>query len=540
MSKERKNFHFQIKAAGITLSDEGQEFGQITAYGAVFNNVDEGNDRILPGAFKRTIKNSKERAIAREKKYLVPILWQHDPNELIGGWYDLQETEFGLLGKGDISLATQRGREYYELAKAGMTDQFSIVYDIPGGGSKYDKSGVRELLEIRLFSIDVVTFAMNEETKLVGIKAMDMKASIVGNTSGPIGPRDELWDSSKAEKQIWTAAYTVAYDDETSEIDTALAKKYFMVLDGDPQKKGSYSYPFWYVGSDPHISVGAVKAIAAAIQGSRGASAPDGLKAKVETLYTRINKKYPDDPQLTPPWQDDGKARRRMQRKTLLEHYNEEMCEDLLEDWQDVYVCALTDAILDALKIGDQPESDISDALDAFKELVLSKFVAQAVECGLSDYLEENQISYSSADYTMQNGSDSPSYYGYMSRRHASLARKTGRAISASNGDKIQSNIDALHDTANKAMKAMKAHTQAVHDAADDLAAVLQGSEAAYGTDPGDAGDEQEGKRASRNTNARARREPPSQKSQTSESGDTVSDDELSQALDSIKTLSIV
>jgi HK97 family phage prohead protease len=133
LARETKTLQFKIKATGIQTTDDGQEFGQIEAYGAAFNNVDEGNDRILPGAFTRTIQNSKARAKAREKKYVLKMLWQHDANEVIGGWYDLKEDASGLLAKGDIALATQRGREFYELAKAEMIDEFSIIYDIPSG-----------------------------------------------------------------------------------------------------------------------------------------------------------------------------------------------------------------------------------------------------------------------------------------------------------------------------------------------------------------------------------------------------------------------
>jgi len=168
--RETKTLHFQIKAIGITTADDGQEIGHIEAYTAVFNNVDEGNDRILPGAFKRTIKNSKERAVARTKKYLLPMLWNHSTDELIGGWTSLSEDDFGLKCVGDVSLATQRGREYYALAKQEMTDEFSIIYDIPGGGSRYDKSGIRELSEIRLFSCDPVVFGMNDQTYMIGVK----------------------------------------------------------------------------------------------------------------------------------------------------------------------------------------------------------------------------------------------------------------------------------------------------------------------------------------------------------------------------------
>jgi HK97 family phage prohead protease len=170
--RESKTLSFQVKATGITTNEQGQQVGKIEAFGAIYNNVDDGNDRILPGAFTRTAKNSKSRADARNNPYVLKMLWQHDTHELIGGWYELDtDNPKGLRSLGDVLLATQRGLEYYELAKAGMSDEFSIIYDIPAGGAKYDKSGVRDLTEIRLFSIDPVTFGMNDQTYTVGVKS---------------------------------------------------------------------------------------------------------------------------------------------------------------------------------------------------------------------------------------------------------------------------------------------------------------------------------------------------------------------------------
>lgn len=476
MSRETKTLYFAVKATDIRTSEDGQEFGQIECYGAIFGNVDDGNDRINKGAFARTIQNSKARSQSRGKKYILPILWQHDTNELIGGWYDLKEDDTGLLCKGEVALATQRGREYYALAKAGMSDQFSIIYDVATGGAKYDKSGVRDLTELRLFSIDVVTFAMNDETRLVAVKSMQTK-SVCGDTSLPIGPRDESWDGSKAKKQIFAYA---ANSDGT--INASKAKKCFLQVDGDTSLKGSYGYPFCYVeNGSPRISVGGVKACAGALSGGRGASTSggdvDGMRRKVATMYKRINKKYPDDPELSPPWEDDGKSMNRRQLKTLLEHYNEEMAEDLCEDWQDVFVCSLTCAVWDAFTIGDQPASDVSEALDAFKELVMTKFVPQAIECDLSGYLEESgyNYSYNSAENTMHNGSSDG--YGYMSRANRML-HKAGRSISAANQSAIDEHVSNVHDMANQASKDMKASMKAIHDAADAFAEKMQGNQA--------------------------------------------------------------
>lgn len=489
-TRETKTLHFQVKATGESTSENGQEFGHIEAYVAIFNNVDEGNDRILPGAFTRTIQNSKARAKAREKKYVLPMLWNHDPNELIGGWTDLVEDSIGLKCKGDISLATQRGREYYALAKAGMSDQFSIVYDIPSGGAKYDKSGVRDLSEIRLFSNDPVVFAMNDSTYMVGVKSMNLEGleykSACGSTSGPIGPRDESWDGAAAKKWIWSKAMG-----EDGKVKASVAKKYFMRCDGDPSEKGSYGYPFW---THDHISVGGVKAVANALAGARNADAGGdtaGMKRKVERLYGRINSKYPDAEKLVPPWKDDdGKSWEGMQRKSFDDHYMEEMAEDLIEDLSEVYFCALHCALLDAFKIGDEPAVDAREALDQFSTRIM-EWVERAQSVNMSEYLaatyedEDDEEPYGISPYYYQMGRRSmPDFKTHTQRLHN---LKAGRAISASNAQRIQDHVDNL-----KAMS--QEHMKAIHTVADDLATILQGSEAAYGTDEGNAGDEQEGK----------------------------------------------
>lgn len=607
MNKETKTLYFTISTKGITTSEDGQEFGQIECYGAIFNNVDDGGDRINKGAFTRTIQNSKARAKNRGNKYVLPILWQHDTNELIGGWYDLSEDNTGLLCKGEIALATQRGREYYALAKAGMSDQFSIIYDIPSGGAKYDKSGVRDLTELRLFSIDVVTFAMNSDTRLVGVKSMDHPdveyKSVCGNTSGPIGPRDESWDGSAAKSWIWSQAL-----DDEGNVKPAVAKKYFMRCDGDPSLKGSYGYPFW---THDHISVGGVKACANALAGARNADAGGdsaGMKRKVETLYRRINKKFPDSDPLVPPWSnDDGKASSRsLQFKTFLEHYAEEQAESLLDDLCDVWFAAFCKSVVDAFKIGDTPETDIPDALDAFKEQFMKDWVPAAIACDLSDYLASDDMD--SPLNTMYGGYGG---YGYMSRRQR-LARKELLAADATTGGfyandgvsdtKASSHAARLHAIAEKAMKAITEHVDQVHNAAnmvttllggpdqltptdttgkalpfakagrsfstanaqalsdhaeslhdmadthkrtmmkqmkavqtvaDDLADILQGSEAAYGTEPGtpEPG-RQEGKSSgSPHGHARATAARPS------DVPDTVSDDEIAASLQKLKAL---
>ena len=164
MNRETKSFVMQVKAV-----DDAQ--GLIEAYGSVFDYRDQGGDVVRPGAFKRTIQNSKSRVSDGKAKFLIPMLWQHNEKCPIGGWYELKEDDKGLKCKGQIVLTTQLGREAYELIKAGVVNEFSIGYDIPKGGANYDKAtGDRNLTEVRLWEISPVTFAMNDESLLVGVK----------------------------------------------------------------------------------------------------------------------------------------------------------------------------------------------------------------------------------------------------------------------------------------------------------------------------------------------------------------------------------
>lgn len=300
----------QLKTFSFSVKATDDEQGLIEAYGSVFDNTDSYDDVVRPGSFKRTIQNSKSRVQDGKSTFLIPMLFQHDPDRPIGGWKSLEENSHGLLCKGQIVLSTQLGRETYELIKAGVINEFSIGFDIPKGGSFYDKeTGLRNLTEIRLWEISPVSFAANREALLVGVKAKE-------NTM-----------------------------DKTTE-DTVLAK-------------------------------------------------------------------------------------------SIQEYYMQEMCKNLMKEWGCTYLRVLTKAVIDALKSG-QPEQDMAQAMDDFKALALDKWLAQALEIELPQYLSDNSYTYS-PDYCM--------YDGYMSNRQE-LDTKAGRVFSASNEQKLKDCAKSLHGLA--------------------------------------------------------------------------------------------
>src|SRR5947209_1354158 len=446
---------FEVKSI-----DENQ--GIVTGYLSTFGNVDLQNDRFIKGAFKKTLQEGKARR-DKGRKCLYPALWMHSPEQRIGCVIDAVEDEHGLLITAQLDISTnaqgipnnQTATMVFSGFKSGFVDEMSMGYHAI---QKDFQGGVRNLKEVRLIEASAITalFAADPEalvpasgvkstlgdtetmdTKDINIEDMEIKG-VCGNTSGPIGPRDESWDGAKAKGQIFAAAEK---DDGT--ISASIAKKYFMYMDGDGSKKGDYSYPFWYVGDSPHICVGAVKAVANAIQGARNAEAPTGLKSKVETLYNRINKKYSDATPLTPPWKDADKGGNSMpDRKDFNSLYQDAQAQSAYQSWCGL-INSFTGAMIQAFTIGDEPVEDMKTALEQLGAAVIA-WAETSQQNGLSDYLSDQQ----------GYGQDTP-YIPY-SMRLGTMARdekpdtKSGATFSSTSKAKLDEHVNGLKDVSKK------------------------------------------------------------------------------------------
>jgi HK97 family phage prohead protease len=134
--------------------------GAFSGYASTFGNVDHGYDVVMPGAFAGSLK---ERPCSK-----VKMLWQHDTREPIGVWTKCQEDDKGLYVEGRVLKDVQRGAEAYSLMKAGVIDSMSIGFRTLE--SEYTSAGVRQLKEVGLMEISLVTFAMNEQATVTAVK----------------------------------------------------------------------------------------------------------------------------------------------------------------------------------------------------------------------------------------------------------------------------------------------------------------------------------------------------------------------------------
>lgn len=134
--------------------------GSFEGYASTYGNIDAGYDVVMPGAFAKSLE---ERPAGK-----VKMLWQHDPAQPIGVWTGMTEDSKGLFVKGRILREVQKGAEAYALMKEGVIDSMSIGYRTLE--SDYTAGGVRQLKELGLMEVSLVTFPMNDQATVTTVK----------------------------------------------------------------------------------------------------------------------------------------------------------------------------------------------------------------------------------------------------------------------------------------------------------------------------------------------------------------------------------
>lgn len=151
------------KAGAIPISIKAiTEDGEFEGYLSTFGNVDRGMDMVMPGAFRRTLKERKLSSIK--------LLRDHDTRKVIGKWLSMDEDDRGLKVRGKLFAGTvQLATETLALMREGALDAMSIGYRTIK--AQWDEEqGVRKLLDLDLWEGSIVTFPMNEMATVDAVK----------------------------------------------------------------------------------------------------------------------------------------------------------------------------------------------------------------------------------------------------------------------------------------------------------------------------------------------------------------------------------
>lgn len=142
------------------------EDGTFEGYGSIFGNADSYGEIVMPGAFTKSLaKHAKE-------KTSPLMLWQHNWEQPIGVWDELEEDSKGLFGKGRLLRGVQKADEAHIIMKNGAIRGLSIGYreirTEPDGNN-------RKLLELDLMEISPVSFPANRRATITAVKSERME-----------------------------------------------------------------------------------------------------------------------------------------------------------------------------------------------------------------------------------------------------------------------------------------------------------------------------------------------------------------------------
>lgn len=156
-----------VKTAG---SHEGVDEGVFEAVVAAYN-VDSVGDRIIPGAFGKTLADWKASGNP------IPVIWSHksdDPDYHIGHVLDAEERKEGLWIKAQIDIDDPRSKaaQVYRLLKGRRVTQMSFAYDEVDARpvEKSESGATKELHELKVHEVGPCLIGTNRETALLGVK----------------------------------------------------------------------------------------------------------------------------------------------------------------------------------------------------------------------------------------------------------------------------------------------------------------------------------------------------------------------------------
>ncbi|MBN9011598.1 MAG: HK97 family phage prohead protease [Rhizobiales bacterium] len=140
------------------------EAGEITGQAWVFSEPDSVGDIITKGAFG---------SIASD----LPILFQHDPTDIVGTWTEITATDDALVVKGKLHLERARARSIRASVQSELIKGLSIGFRTVKS-TRDPRSGHRRLWEIDLWEISIVTFPMMDRARIAPGTAGGRKARL--------------------------------------------------------------------------------------------------------------------------------------------------------------------------------------------------------------------------------------------------------------------------------------------------------------------------------------------------------------------------
>lgn len=151
------NENLEIKAS-LSVTDAGE----IVANAWPFGTPDSSGDLITKGAFNFILAET-------------PMLFGHNPDDLIGTWNEIAETPDALVAKGRLHMEQPRARAVHGLIKGGLVSGVSIGFKTKAS-TRQGRNRVISALD--LYEISVVKNPMHPRARITSAKSMNVAVAI--------------------------------------------------------------------------------------------------------------------------------------------------------------------------------------------------------------------------------------------------------------------------------------------------------------------------------------------------------------------------
>lgn len=182
----------------LELKDVATETGQVAFYYSSFNNEDLGGDIVLPGAFKKTVKDNFKH-----------IYHNRDHSQSVGAPKSFEEDKKGAFVVSQLGVKTICGSDCFEQYKAGMVKGHSMEY-VATKREYNEETYTRTIKEATLWGVTTVTeIPMNLNTPTISLKTYEdiedqlqkiSKFLKTANISDECGNKFLKWYDSLCEK----------------------------------------------------------------------------------------------------------------------------------------------------------------------------------------------------------------------------------------------------------------------------------------------------------------------------------------------------
>lgn len=159
---------YEVKNVSIEVKDVDSKTRRVKVAFAAFGNVDSDRDVIRKGAFAKSIQERGPEATSNRK---IAFLRYHDWEHQIGKLISLEETDFHLIGVGDMGRST-KGEDALLDYQDGLIREHSIGFNYIPDKMQLVGEGEQaywEIKELFLWEGSAVTFGANSLTPTLDV-----------------------------------------------------------------------------------------------------------------------------------------------------------------------------------------------------------------------------------------------------------------------------------------------------------------------------------------------------------------------------------